>query len=302
AQLPQDADEAGDLCKHALEQLLTYRDWVLNQDPLSPLAFRIIRWAAWSRIQSLPPAEGTATRIPPPETEILRSVHQLLKQSKFRQVLQETESRVSQYLFWLDLSWASAQALQGLGEDGAQALDALETETALFIRRFPGLGDLTFNDGTPFCSQHAWDWLHTLGRQSGSETEQRSDPVQETLAQAQNKAAQNDPLGALSHLEEALSRETGMRERLRLQIGLLRILGQDTPSQVGTAYSREIVAALDRFSLDFWEPGLALEGLEAAYAILRNSSHEESFDQARALFARMSRISPSRAMHWTDPK
>ncbi len=295
-----DAQEAEKIFKHGLDQLFTYRDWLLAQDPVSPLAFRIIRWVAWSRIQTLPPTEGSATHIPPPEPEVMHSIQLLLSQAKFRQVLQESESRINQYLFWLDLTWASAQALQGLGEDGAGALDVLETETALFLRRLPGLQDLAFNDGTPFCRQQTRDWLQSLANRPNQQSNDAQDPAQEALALARTKSAQNDILGALGCLETALEGEGRMRERYRLQVSLLQLLAQFGPEKVGPAYAQEIVATLDRFGLDTWDPDLALLGLEAAYTALRGSTDQGDKDQARALFARMGRIRPARALAWTD--
>ena len=299
----KESSDAEELFRQGLESLSQYGDWLFQQDPGDPLALRVKRWTAWSRVSGLPPADGATTRLPPPEKEIIQSLEQLLSQSKFEQALREAESRVTQYLFWLDLSHVSARALQGLGRNRDVALAAVEAETLLFWRRLPGIEELTFSDGTPFCSQGTRHWLYSLvqGDSSQEQDKAEADSVEEVIAEAGKRAADRDVIGALGVLDSSLRADGRVRNRYRLQVGMLKILARTGNIQLSEAYVQNVVASIDRHNLEEWEPHLALDGLKAAYDALRQSEDSGVQEQVRTLFSRMGRISPADALRSATP-
>jgi type VI secretion system protein VasJ len=294
---PADAEK---LYKQGLGVLSAYSDWLVSQNPRDPLRFRIPRWNAWTPVRSLPPADGASTQLPPPEKQILDSINQLIGQSNYEQALKESEPRVTQYIFWIDLSYAGAVALKGLGDDWAEALAAVESETYLFIKRLPGIENLTFNDGTPFCSEEAQNWLRSLDQGSGG-GEPQADSVDKALAEARKKAAAKDVIGALGSLDSALNADGRVRNRYRLQVGMLKLLARTENAKLAAAYVEDVVKYIDRHNLEEWEPELALEGLGAAYGALRNGEDQAVGELAQKIFARMGRISPAHALRAAGP-
>ncbi|MFO8031362.1 MAG: type VI secretion system protein TssA [Desulfohalobiaceae bacterium] len=292
----QDADK---LLRQGLDLLLSYREWLAYQDPKDPRVFRINRWAAWSKVQALPPLDGSFTRLPPPEEEISTTLEQLLSNSNFEQALQQAETHLQEHIFWLDLNYASARALQSLGDSWKAALRALEAETAFFVQRLPGIEQQCFNDGTPFCGESTLTWIESLTKGSRANRQEDRDPVQKAVEQAQKMASDNNLVGGLLHLDQALKANGRLRDRYRLQVGMLQLLTQRNNFELATYYSERVVNMIDRHGLQEWEPELALEGLKGVYRALKGSQAEESKKQAQEIFSRMVGISPASALRFS---
>ncbi|MFP4587525.1 MAG: type VI secretion system protein TssA [Desulfohalobiaceae bacterium] len=294
----QDADK---LLRQGLNLLLSYKEWLAYQNPKDPRVFRINRWAAWSDIQSLPPLDASFTRLPPPEGEISTNLEQLLSNSKFEQALQKAEMHLQEYPFWLDLNYASARALQSLDDSWKAALRALEAETAFFVQRLPGVEHQCFNDGTPFCEESTLAWIESLTKGSGAshQEQEAQDQVQKAVEEAQKMASENNLAGGLLHLDQALKANSCLRDRYRLQVGMLQLLIQRNNFELATYYSERVVSMIDRHRLQEWEPELALEGLQLTYRALKGTQAEDTKKQAQEIFSRMVGISPASALRFS---
>ena len=139
-------------------------------DPADARAYRLNRMAAWTGIEKLPPADRNGTtRIEPPMKEYISVLEQLYQQDSFSELLESAEGRVGQYLFWLDLSRYTAEALENLGHDPAR--QAVADHTARFVRRFRGIEKLTFSDGTPFADFATAQWLEDIIKRRLADTD-----------------------------------------------------------------------------------------------------------------------------------
>ena len=166
-QAPADMDsdrDATQAVQAGLDLMLGASAFLMKQDLSSPLAYRINRIAAWLTVDSLPITEGDRTLLPPPEPRIRSGLDRLAADREFADLIQTAEARAGEFLFWLDMSRLTADALTGLGDRYAAARAAVEVETAAFVQRLPGLEALCFSDGTPFADKETRAWLKAVTR------------------------------------------------------------------------------------------------------------------------------------------
>jgi hypothetical protein len=159
-------------------------------------------------MDKLPPAEDGKTAIPPPEDHVLPGLMAQLAAGERGKAIRAAESNVNAYVYWLDLSRISAEALLGLGQAHDAARRALEGQMAGLIHRFPELPTLTFADGRPFADGATRQWLATLvAGQGGAE-----DPFLAEL----DEATANPPEKALAAIGNLLVAHPGDKYTLAL--------------------------------------------------------------------------------------
>jgi len=237
--------------------------------------------------------------IPAPDKLIMDSIVRQLESRDFVGALQAAESRVNQYLFWLDLSRLSAEALDGLGGDFRFAKLAVEAETALFAKRLPGIEAMMFSDGTPFADNGTKSWLRSLNRDDsvglsvGGGAEADSTKV---FAEASKLAKDKKIYDAVSVLQNSLYNTPTGRERFMLRLGMVRLLTDVDQSALARAHVEEILENIKEYRLEQWEPELALDGLRTAYESLRTEGGDDAAALAGKTLQRIGRINPAAAL------
>jgi type VI secretion system protein VasJ len=149
----------------ALADLVRVAGYLREENPSNPAAYRLARVAAWSMLESLPPSENGQTNIPAPYN--VDSLREFAKGGQDEAVIRGAEENLPECIVWLDLNFWSAEALARLGEGHQAASDAVRGETALLLRRLPGLGELKFSDGTPFAADETREWIKGLSAGDG---------------------------------------------------------------------------------------------------------------------------------------
>jgi type VI secretion system protein VasJ len=142
-------------------------DALLSRDLTLPASYVLRRTALWGGLTRPPPLEGTNTRLPPPEEHIFPGLVSLFTAGEHEKVVHQAESYCNAYLFWLDLSRLSAQALAGLGQAYDTARRALESQAAGLLHRFTELASMNFSDGKPFADSATRQWLSGLSGSVG---------------------------------------------------------------------------------------------------------------------------------------
>lgn len=285
--------------KAGLAELAVVADYLLLNDPADRVGYRIRRMVAWLPVSALPPAEGGQTRIPPPDGLEKNAIVQQLESRDFPGALQAAESRVGQYLFWLDLSRLAVEALDAMGGDYRDAKFAVESEIALFVRRLAGIELLTFADGTPFADPKTRSWLKSLGREGGEGLDSLGDKDSasaKVFAQASKLAKDKKVFDAVTVLQNSLTNTSSGRDRFMLRLGMIRLLTEVDQGALAHAHVEEVLEHIREYRLEQWEPGLALSGLRAAYDALTAEGGEEAAALARKTLQRIGRINPAAAL------
>jgi type VI secretion system protein VasJ len=286
------------LLSAAFEYLGQAAGLLLASDLKDPLPYRLSRLAAWTTITGLPMAEKGVSLLPPPEDSAREALTRLAAARQPEDLVREAESRVGQYLFWLDPSRHAAQALDALG--AREAAEAVARCTAAFVQRLPGIEGLSFSDGTPFANSQTRGWLRGLSvapadgpgqPQSGDRPASR-----EALDKSRELAGERKFVEAVTLLQEALRAAGSGRERFTLLVALTRLLGESGRPDLARPNVDELLRLIDEYRLEKWDPDTALQGFLAAFESLRDETDEEAKAQARLALMRMARINPAAAM------
>ena len=119
--------------------------------------FTLNRAFIYLDIEALPASEKNITMLPPPDTQEVELLNSLYEQKKYEDLLFSAESRITTYIFWLDLHYYVAQALKHLEKNEASRV--VQEQTQYFIQKLPNLQNLSFSDSTPFATKATKKWL-----------------------------------------------------------------------------------------------------------------------------------------------
>lgn len=284
-----------------LDQLFSASYVLFKTDPGSPTPYRLVRLAAWMPLAAPPPAKSGQTMIPPPPPQVRASLEQALASGNYMAAVENAETRVNEFRFWLDLSRVSAEGLRNLGPGYESALAAVETETALYVRRFPGVENLSFSDGTPFADDKTKLWITRLGRagasnSGGAPAGAGDDDEESVMDKARELAAKNQAVGAVTLLQGKLGSAASGRMRLRWRIGLAEVLMASGSPENARPIVEQILADLDDHKLDDFDPELALKGLLTARQGLAGAADEPAKARAREVLSRIMRLNPAEGL------
>jgi type VI secretion system protein VasJ len=296
-------DDPDVLIKHGIETLRTASASLMANNVLTSLYFRLNRAVAWITVSAAPPNHGGRTLLEAPDEEVRDLLKMMRNSGNWKDLLAACESRISQYLFWLDLSRYVAEALDQLGQKG-QAREVAGM-TAFYVDRLPGIEKLTFTDGTPFADQITRKWLADARRDSSGDAIPASGDAIETrietdMAAAKTLVADGNVAGAAGQLREAITRASSVRERFMRQVHFCRFLIENNQNKLSGSYLTELVGLIDTYRLGDWEPSLAAEAYDVILTGISSPGMEETGlkDVEQDVFKRLSLIDPVRAMQY----
>jgi len=276
---------------------------LIQQDPLNMLSFRLNRIAAWTAVTSLPPATAGKTLIPAPEGQIISALENLYQARSWRDLLAAAESRVRQFLFWLDLSRYVTEALEQLGRQ--DSCEAVAAETCQYVKRLPGIEKLAFDNGTPFANEETRIWINGLNRKmtsggnshTGSETDIRQ-IVEKQVEEATKASRENKLPAALGAFTDKLNQAPSARERFVWQFGLCRLLLQVKQPRLAAPHLKNLLQTIDIYKLDQWEPDLAVAVMSTVLTGLRSETGQSDEALQESVLNRITTLDPVRAMEF----
>ena len=242
-----------------------------EQDRQHPVPYRLLRVLRWGALEQEPLNENGKTRIPAPRSQRLTYLSGLLEKGSYEQLIEEGEKDfqgTSIYL-WLGLQRLVAVSMEALGAPYQDAAEAVMVETALLVRRMPGLVRLTYNDGTLFVDAMTQEWLETrvnalLGEGGGagagtSAGSGDSDPIDAQYQEARQKLGMGDLGGALAVMQDGRGQDTSQEDRFRRRLYLAVLCVRGNQPDVARAMLESLDEEVARYTLDAWNPALTLE-------------------------------------------
>ncbi len=305
------SDLSGDqILQHAIT-LLSHASNAMMQEGLdNPLLYRVNRFAAWMTVNTPPPAEGMQTMIPPPDEQVVGAIRNLYNNQDWRDLIEAAESRIPEFLFWLDLNRYVAEALNGLGLSAAS--DVVCEETLAYVKRLSGIENLGFSDGMAFADEDTRAWLAELIKASGGGTGEGGSgsaiekEVEDILKKAYDLLKENKTADALKLVKVGLDKAASGRDRLIWNNAMCKLLLKSGSFRLMIPYIDQVLHLLDDSQVEKWEPGLAADSLELALRGLRKQigedtdpetpSAQEILARIESLVNRIAAIDPARAL------
>ncbi len=300
---PKETD-ADKLISRGLEALGQAATVISKGDPFNVLSFRLNRIAAWAAVINPPPAVAGKTLLPPPDEQIVTVLENLYQSRNWRDLLEAAESRIRQFLFWIDLSRYVAEALEqlGHGENGRIVAE----ETYRYVQRLSGVERLTFENGMPFANEDTRNWLHLLEKKLSAQKNDKSPGAEGDIRQAVEKQIdaayaanrENRLPEALAAFTLKLTHASSARERFIWQLGLCRLLLQIKQPRLAAPHLKDMLQIVDTYRLEAWEPDLAVEALATIISGLRAQAGPGDEALQEAVLNRITTLDPVKAMEF----
>ncbi|MHB1011531.1 MAG: type VI secretion system protein TssA [Desulfobacteria bacterium] len=260
-------ESAQAVLEKALRDLARVAEYYREQSLSNPAAYRLVRVASWGALESLPPVVDGSTNIPPPYTaDTLRG---LSEGGQDEALVRAAEQNLAEHVFWLDLNFWVSDALSRLGEEYEAAAGTVRGETALLLRRLPGIEELKFSDGTPFASDETRKWLKGLNTSAGGAAEagtgEPADPAAKGVRQARELIAEGRTAEAVRRMQQGVRAAGSRKEAFHWRVGLCRLLVGTPEARHALPHIEEVLKEIDLFRLEEYDPELALKGLKVAW-------------------------------------
>ncbi|MGD9157596.1 MAG: type VI secretion system protein TssA [Desulfobacteraceae bacterium] len=295
--------DARKLVSESMQKIRQAAAFLLENNPADPLAYRYRRLTAWSQVMALPPASDGKTQIPPPAPQVRQTLTDLMEKEQWQAFIINAEQKLSQFIFWVDLSRWVAEALLRLGGDYQASYETVCQETASFISRLPGLQDLSFSDDTPFADTETRQWLEEISpdKDAGiidavSKKTAESGSGPDMMADIQGKAKTLTKgkkwMQAVEAFQEELKNCASQKEALIWRTALCRTLIKSKRADVAVPHLNLILNDIDTYGLECWEPSLALEGLKLVWTGFAGRKDTDSSQ----ILSRIARLDPVEAL------
>ncbi|MCI0404614.1 MAG: type VI secretion system protein TssA, partial [candidate division Zixibacteria bacterium] len=299
---PEQADEVFPTVQEA--GFLVANAW-RAADPTDPRPYQLTRALVWSQLPDLPPAEDGMTQLPGPPDHVREAWENLFSEKNFAELLEMAEAYFGQSIFWLDLQRYVVKSMEGLGAEYARSRLAVIGELKALLGRLPGLVDLKFSDELPFASDEAKKWLAaevltggasiTMSEPTGPSASAVSEKLTETVKKAGELFKKKKTTEAVNGFQEGIKATTEKREQFMWRLALARFCLNAKLPQVAVPHLEQLEREVGRFSLDEWEPRLALEGLTLLYkayqkALDEDKAFPDTEEKAQKLFARLCQL------------
>lgn len=267
-------------------------------DPVNPAHLRINRALRWDDLAGPPPADPATgrTRIPPPRPQARTALDGAFSSSRWHDLLQASEGAFGEPagLFWLDLQFYSATAVQALDPGrGKVAAEVVQGACAQLLERMPNLPGLSFSDGTPFAAERTRAWLEesaaaqgpTLTMVTGGGSGEASSLEAAEIAQARELFGKKRLAQALEILQRGIERAGSTRARFRTRLDAAQACLQAEQEGWARTLLEELGRDMETFTFERWEPETAIQVLQLTalcYARLAKDRKTENREALRA--------------------
>ncbi|MDQ7031991.1 MAG: type VI secretion system protein TssA [Desulfonauticus sp.] len=297
-----DMDDPQKVLEKGLEIVSKATTLMAKANPFDPEIFRLNRICAWVVVDALPLAEGGKTMLPPPDESIVSALKRLYESQNWSGLVEAAESYVPQFLFWLDLSRYSFDALMGLNQ--ARAAEAVAGETLWYVKKLPGIEKLTFSDGTPFADELTMEWLREIKKAGSSEEsvsgggDKKSEKINEALKEIQEKIKSQKITEALLDFKTYVEQASCVSERFLWYIEVCKFLLKINKKHLLMPYVEEILTLIDRYRVEEWDPDICVKALEVTLRSIRSMGKEGDKEMEQKVLHKLSFLNPAVAMEF----
>jgi len=238
--------------------------------------FVITRAFAWLDIYESPSSTNNATMLSPPDTQEIELLQKLYDEKDFSSLLWTAESRITTYLFWLDLHFYVAESLSNLGQ--IQASQSVLEQTRYFVKKLPKLENLTFSDSTPFANKMTKKWLSLKEKE------------RTTIKEKEREKIPCDSKG-IDKLSKLMKSATSVEDEVLYNIEVCRCLANSSNEILITTYTKQLLDRVEEYKINRWKPKIALDAYLISIECLDNISQNDKL--IKQLYKKIALIKPS---------
>jgi type VI secretion system protein VasJ len=301
-------DDAEKVLEGTVALLRKSASFIRGVEPEAPWPYRMVRALTWVRLDQVPPSNGGETQVPPPPAHLAEQFQALSEKAAWKELLEQAESQVQEFPFWLDLHRHSALALARLGPSFAAAKEAMSAEVRTLLQRLPALMDCRFSDGTPFAAADTRSWIEKelglsgVGSVPPASSGEEGDWVAEVRKETDRLLVDGKVKEAIALYHGRIAEAPVSRDRFILRLELARISLQSGFPRLAFSQLDALDREIDRFGLEEWDPPLVLNVLRVFWSVLKRLKEEvrdggaEWDHRAETVRARICRLDPIMAL------
>jgi type VI secretion system protein VasJ len=294
-----DPKEVGKFATAVGKSLLDAAKLLREAAPADPTSYTFVRLGLALGV-SLPPAQGTETKVPPPADAAIKDIEIAVNNQAWDQVVAKAELGLVGKRFWLDLHRYTAMALANLGKSHEKAHAAAIAGTALWVKLYPELLELSFAGGMPFASPLTREWVQAevMPSGGGGGAGDSSEGAEE-LAKARSLVGGGKVDEALGVLESIAHGARSGRARFRARLAMAQSLASGATAGAAEAMFDVLAQEIDASGLERWEPELAAECYRSHLGCLKQLKKPNDpalAQQTAAVYRRLCRVDPLGAL------
>lgn len=237
------------------QALLKMADFLSEQSPGEPLAYRLRRYAIWSAIQALPAAKAEGkTELAPVSADRIADYREALARGGDSDLWQRIENSLAVSPYWLEGHRLSAGLAKQLGHP--RCAEAIRDEAQRFVARLPGIETLTFNNGAGFVDDETQRWLYSSASGGSGSSSNGSDAWQMGLEEARDAVESGDIGAALKVLDQGLSAARSPRENAYWRLASADLLHETGLESLAQQHYHTLHQSVAELALEQWEPAL----------------------------------------------
>lgn len=253
--------------------------WVNEDRPENPQAYRWLRFSIWEPLKTLPVSKDRITKVPPPSPQTIAHIETLYRDEDWQGLLLASESALhsSRHLFYLDLNRYSHEALSNMGKKFENARDAVLSETRHFTSRLGDVENLLFSDQSPFAGEQTKEWLKRCAHEGNGTGDSHSvvagsekTGVQEQIAELKEQLHKGGRLqDVVALFQRIINVSPSGKDALLFRLELVKIMASSKHEKMASSQIEHVLDAVERHSLDVWDPELAFTALRTVYSVLK---------------------------------
>ncbi|MFM2478721.1 type VI secretion system protein TssA [Celerinatantimonas sp. MCCC 1A17872] len=292
-----------DECRNELKQQLSalehIDDYFLKTDPTNAIGCRLRRIVAWMPLVSSPPAENNKTMIAPPEVEEKAGIIKLYQNKDYLGVIRAVESRVNQFVFWLDLSRMAYDALEGIGTIATEAKLSIKMETSILVNRMPSIVQMLFSDGTPFADDATKSWIRGFDKPKSSSVpivNTSNSIIQKSLSKFSQIVSEGKKIEAIKFIQSTINETCSGKDKFQLRLSLIQLLVSMGKNNLALFHVEKIQDVIEKLKLELWDPELALSGYKVIHEVFISEGSDKSLEAAENTLLQISSIDAAAAL------
>ncbi|MGA1846962.1 type VI secretion system protein TssA [Deferribacter abyssi] len=299
-----DTDDPIKVLEKGLEVVSQATTLMAKNNPFDPEIFRLNRICSWLTVDTLPLAENGKTMLPPPDEAIVSALKRLYESQNWNGLIEAAESYIPQFLFWLDLSRYSFEALSNLNQ--VRASEAVARETIWYIEKLPGIEKLSFSDGTPFADEFTLEWLREIKKKgsqdesstTGATDDKTAQKISEVMKGIQEKVKNKQLTGALLDFKKCIEEAACEYERFLWYIEICNFLLKIKKTDLLMPYVQKLLKVIEEYKLEEWSPDICVKALEVALKAVRSMGRDEYKEMEERILYKLSFLNPAVAIEF----
>jgi type VI secretion system protein VasJ len=289
--------------------------FLIEKEPVKPMGYRLLRALRWDILEKVPPAESGKTQVQGPSNEQRAFFQGVTSKNDWQNALlgcQKAFASGGNHL-WIDLQRISVISCKNLGNTFDTVKGAILYETALFIKRLPGVQNLNFNDNTPFCDAATKDWIEKevqpflsmsggISGQTPNKSEKDGFSIESESAKVKDLVGLGKIEQALDFLHSQIQESRSERDNFRRSILLGHLLVTNKRPDIALAILESLDDKISKYNLEKWDPALAVEAwllLYEAYKVAKVAKPQNTqiviSEKQNTILQKISRADPKSA-------